>query len=59
MLSFCTFILFFLSLSGLLHAKSSDGDSVLVVLEEAQRKDFSIFFDGLKGVLHATLYDII
>ncbi|KAJ7115820.1 oligosaccharyl transferase beta subunit [Mycena epipterygia] len=48
MLSFCTFILFFLSLSGLLHAKSSDGDSVLVVLEEAQRKDFTIFFDGLK-----------
>ncbi|KAJ6581354.1 oligosaccharyl transferase beta subunit [Mycena capillaripes] len=48
MLSFCTLVLFFLSLSGLLHAKSSDGDSVLVVVEEAQKKDFSIFFDNLK-----------
>ncbi|KAJ7672625.1 oligosaccharyl transferase beta subunit [Mycena rosella] len=48
MLSFYTFILFFLSLSGLLHAKSSDGDSVLVVVEEAHKKDFTIFFDGLK-----------
>ncbi|KAJ7180519.1 oligosaccharyl transferase beta subunit [Mycena filopes] len=48
MLSFCAFLLFFLSLSGLLHAKSSDGDSVLVVVEEAHKKDFTIFFDGLK-----------
>ncbi|KAJ7504533.1 oligosaccharyl transferase beta subunit [Mycena galericulata] len=48
MLPFSTFLLFFLSLSGLLHAKSSDGDSVLVVVEEAHQKDFTIFFDGLK-----------
>ncbi|KAJ7634147.1 oligosaccharyl transferase beta subunit [Mycena polygramma] len=48
MLSFCTFVLFFLSLSGLLHAKSSGGDSVLVVVEESHKKDFSIFFDNLK-----------
>ncbi|KAJ7623339.1 oligosaccharyl transferase beta subunit [Roridomyces roridus] len=48
MLSLHTFLLFFLSLSGLLHAKSSSGDSVLVVLEPARQADFSIFFDGLK-----------
>ncbi|KAJ7767436.1 oligosaccharyl transferase beta subunit [Mycena maculata] len=48
MLSFSTFALFFLSLSSLLHAKSSDGDSVLVVVEEVHQKDFTIFFDGLK-----------
>jgi len=48
MLSLCTFLLFFLSLSGLLHAKSSDGNSVLVVVEQAHQKDYSIFFDGLK-----------
>ncbi|KAJ7449562.1 oligosaccharyl transferase beta subunit [Mycena latifolia] len=48
MLSFYTFLLFFLSLSGLLHAKSSDGDSVLVIVEETHQKDFTIFFDGLK-----------
>ncbi|KAJ7812858.1 oligosaccharyl transferase beta subunit [Mycena leptocephala] len=49
MLSFYTFVLFFLSLSGLLHAKSSEGDSVLVVVEETHKKDFSIFFDDLKA----------
>ncbi|KAJ7077888.1 oligosaccharyl transferase beta subunit [Mycena belliarum] len=48
MLSFYTFALFFLSLAGLLHAKSSDGDSVLVVVEEAQQKEFTLFFDGLR-----------
>ncbi|KAJ7245143.1 oligosaccharyl transferase beta subunit [Mycena haematopus] len=48
MLSFYTFALFFLSLSGLLHAKSSDGDAVLVLVEDAHKKDFSLFFDGLK-----------
>ncbi|KAJ7281774.1 oligosaccharyl transferase beta subunit [Mycena rebaudengoi] len=49
MLSLSTFVLFFLSLSGFLHAKSSEGDSVLVIVEPAYRKDFSIFFDGLKA----------
>ncbi|KAF7356741.1 PAT1 domain-containing protein [Mycena venus] len=48
MLSFYTFVLFFLSLSGLLHAKSSDGDSVLVLVEQARQKDFSLFFADLK-----------
>jgi hypothetical protein len=59
MLSFCTFVLFFLSLSGLLRAKSSDGSSVLVVVEESQQKDFSIFFNGLKGMLRPALIEII
>jgi oligosaccharyltransferase complex subunit beta len=48
MLSFYTFVLFFLSLSGLLHAKSSDGNSVLVLVEQARQKDFSLFFADLK-----------
>jgi oligosaccharyltransferase complex subunit beta len=59
MLSFYTFVLFFLSLSGLLHAKSSEGDSVLVVVEETHKKDFSIFFDDLKGVLDANPNEIV
>jgi oligosaccharyltransferase complex subunit beta len=53
MLSFYSLPLFFLSLAGLLHAKSSDGDSVLVLVEDAHKKDFSLFFDDLKGVLRA------
>ncbi|KAJ7355433.1 oligosaccharyl transferase beta subunit [Mycena albidolilacea] len=48
MLSFYSLPLFFLSLAGLLHAKSSDGDSVLVLVENAHKKDFSLFFDDLK-----------
>ncbi|KAF8216306.1 oligosaccharyl transferase beta subunit [Mycena galopus ATCC 62051] len=48
MLSLYTFALFFLSLAGLLHAKSSDGDSVLVLVEEAHKKDYSLFFNDLK-----------
>ena len=35
---------------GLLHAKSSTGDSVLVILDnKLNRSDFSLFFDGLEG----------
>ena len=30
-------------------AKSSSGNSVLVVVEPNRKDDFSIFFDGLKG----------
>ncbi|CAK5273944.1 unnamed protein product [Mycena citricolor] len=48
MQSLFTFVVFCLGLSGLLHAKSSTGDSVLVVVEEAKQKDYSIFFDSLK-----------
>ncbi|KAJ6621330.1 oligosaccharyl transferase beta subunit [Mycena sp. CBHHK59/15] len=48
MLSFSVFVLFFLSLASFSHAKSSDGDSVLVVVEESHQKDFALFFDGLK-----------
>ncbi|KAF7309683.1 Dolichyl-diphosphooligosaccharide--protein glycosyltransferase subunit WBP1 [Mycena indigotica] len=43
------FVLFFLSLSGLLYAKSSDGNTVLVIVEEAQKDEFSVFFDDLKA----------
>ncbi|KAJ6518637.1 oligosaccharyl transferase beta subunit [Mycena sanguinolenta] len=48
MLSFYTFAVFFLSLSGLLHAKSSDGESVLVLVEDAQKKDYSLLFGDLE-----------
>ncbi|KAJ7066760.1 oligosaccharyl transferase beta subunit [Mycena amicta] len=42
-------VVFLLSLSGLLHAKSSDGNSVLVIVEDAQKDEFSVFFDDLKA----------
>jgi oligosaccharyltransferase complex subunit beta len=32
------------------NARSSSGDSVLVVIEPKQQDDYSIFFDGLKGL---------
>ena len=36
---------------GLLHAKSSTGDSVLVILDsKLNRSDYSLFFDGLEGI---------
>ncbi len=36
-------------LASLVTAKSSSGDSVLVVVEPKRQDDFSIFFQGLKG----------
>ena len=36
---------------GLLQAKSSTGDSVLVILDsKLNRSDYSLFFGGLEGV---------
>lgn len=49
MLSLCTFLFVILGLSSILDAKSSSGDSVLVLLDDAHRGDFTIFLDGLKG----------
>jgi oligosaccharyltransferase complex subunit beta len=36
-------------LASLVSAKSSTGNSVLVVVEPKRQDDFSIFFEGLKG----------
>ena len=38
-----------LGLVTLVQAKSSTGNSVLVVVEPKRQDDFSIFFEGLKG----------
>jgi oligosaccharyltransferase complex subunit beta len=38
-----------LGLITLVEAKSSTGNSVLVVVEPKRQDDFSIFFEGLKG----------
>lgn len=52
MLLFRTLVFSILFLAGLLDAKSSVGDSVLIVLEPSLHKDkFSIFFNGLEGAL--------
>lgn len=41
---------------GLLHAKSSTGDSVLVILDnKLNRSDYSLFFDGLEGTYESCL----
>jgi hypothetical protein len=48
MLSFWSLLL--AGLAGLVNAKSSSGDSVLVVLESSlPKEDYSIFFRGLEG----------
>lgn len=45
---------------GLLHAKSSTGDSVLVILDnKLNRSDYSLFFDGLEGTLELVLINLI
>ncbi|KAF9533658.1 oligosaccharyl transferase beta subunit [Crepidotus variabilis] len=41
-------IILAVGLFGLTSAKSSTGNSVLVVVEAAQKDDFSIFFDGMR-----------
>jgi len=33
------------------HAKSSTGDSVLVIVEPKKQNSYNIFFDGLRGKL--------
>jgi oligosaccharyltransferase complex subunit beta len=47
---FRSLLLPLVGLTGLINAKSSSGDSVLVVLEQSLRKDdYSIFFTSLIG----------
>jgi hypothetical protein len=48
---------------GLLHAKSSTGDSVLVIFDnKLKRSDYSLFFTGLEGIcelkLRTRLFDL-
>ena len=41
---------------GLLHAKSSTGDSVLVILDnKLNRSEYSLFFDSLEGTCELEL----
>lgn len=42
-------VLFGIGFASWVSAKSSLGNSVLVVVEPNRKDDFSIFFDGLKG----------
>ena len=51
MLSMRRFCLLALSVAGLLcaEAKSSTGDSVLVVVDPKNQDQYNILFDGLKG----------
>ncbi|KAF8162783.1 oligosaccharyl transferase beta subunit [Crassisporium funariophilum] len=48
MFSFRKLLFLAAGLASLVNAKSSTGNSVLVVVEPKRRDDFSIFFDGLK-----------
>ncbi|THU76956.1 Dolichyl-diphosphooligosaccharide-protein glycosyltransferase 48kDa subunit [Dendrothele bispora CBS 962.96] len=48
MWSFYTFILLIFGFVSVLDAKSSSGNSVLVILDPARQPDYSIFFNGLK-----------
>lgn len=50
MLSLLPFFTLVLAVCGIIDAKSSTGDSVLVIVDPAQKNDYSIFFDGLKGM---------
>jgi len=40
-----------LTLVSSIHAKSSTGDSVLVIVEPKKQNNYNIFFDGLRGKL--------
>lgn len=37
------------------YAKSSTGDSVLVIVEPKKQNDYNIFFDGLRGAFGCSL----
>jgi hypothetical protein len=51
MVAFWSLLLPLAGLAGLINAKSSTGDSVLVVLEQSlPKEDYSIFFTSLTGV---------
>jgi len=51
MLSLKRLVLLGVALASWVNARSSTGNSVLVVVEPSRKNDFSIFFDGLQGVL--------
>lgn len=36
------------------YAKSSSGDSVLVIVEPKKQNDYNIFFDGLRGMFECS-----
>jgi hypothetical protein len=46
-------------LASYVNAKSSTGNSVLVLVEPKRRDDFSIFFDGLESELGRVSYSYI
>ena len=51
MVAFWSLLLPLVGLTGLANAKSSAGDSVLVVLEKSlPKEDYSIFFTSLTGI---------
>jgi len=59
MVAFWSLLLPLISLAGLINAKSSFGDSVLIVLEpNLQKEDYSIFFTSLTGVHADFCYSI-
>lgn len=45
-----------IGLAGVVYAKSSKGDSVLVVVEPKQQDNYSIFFNGLRGASKAHFF---
>lgn len=49
MFSLRRFLVLVAGIASCVNAKSSTGNSVLVVVEPKHQDDFSIFFDGLKG----------
>jgi hypothetical protein len=51
MVSFFTCFLAILGLAGLADAKSSAGNSMLVIVETTHQDNFTRFFNGLKGKL--------
>jgi len=57
MFSLCLILAAFV---GLLQAKSSTGDSVLVVFDsKLNRSDYSLFFGGLEGACGRDFYDLV
>jgi len=49
MISFKKLIWLAITLVSSIHARSSTGDSVLVIVEPKKQNSYNIFFDGLRG----------
>lgn len=49
MLSLRSLVFLLAALASGLYAKSSTGNSVLVIVEPKKQDDYSLFFNGLKG----------